>query len=717
MLQAHAKDIRGRLRLTASVLVVATAACFGTAVPASAQVTLTAGNSPYYIETGTGLGVTVTTGTTAFLYNPTTSGAPTPPAGDLVLTRSSQAVCGGTCGWFGAANTGAIYVSSGASLVVNNTEGWNVYDGLFQATGDVTFGAGQANLVGANSFLGNLTLETGAVVDVGQTWGLPSPTTFGANTNIHLASGSTLFLNMGGSFTTTMGGMITAPDSSAVLELYAGSLVINGANTTANPFAGTFTLDAGAKLMIGDATHATAVFGDPNHTDGSAVSLSITTVNGVASVLSGYGTIYATVNNSGIVKPGGTSGTLGTLTVSTYVQSSTGSLQVEVSPTGASKLNVLGSATLDGSLVIVLDSGTYGNSVFPILSAGSISGSFSTVSTSGSVSGAIVALQTTTTGYNIVTEKASSSQVIGHLVTANRNGIYAFTSSLYDIMSGGASDSSVSAGTNGKVTTWLTPTGRIDNLGRDGLGYGLNSFGVSVGAQYNTAWHNAVIGLALGYDHASLDVKNEDTKAHSNTVNLAVYGGADVMYARIDGMAFYNTYDAATKRVMAGFGTAGGNPSGWGWGGSVQVSRALFNNRVVPFVRGTFARVVQDKLSESGVDTFDLAYNMIDANTFVGDLGVLVNVLPATSKIKLQTTVALRHDFSDPGETIKGSFADLSGSSFTYHWKGDAQNTLLIGANAGGEVLPNLTVFGRVGGEFTQFRRSINFGIGARYHF
>jgi hypothetical protein len=706
---------------------LAFAAALSLGATATAQtVTLTSGNSPYMVDNSPGQTIRITSGTNAvelpagqtWILGPgnTWDGA-------LAITDENWGVAPGwgannmTVGSssFGGANTNAaiIQVDSGASLrfLGNQSLGWGPWfamSNMIQAAGDVIFEGNSAHIIGNNSFLGNLTVMDGGSLNFGETWGAASQIAFGPNTNIYVQGSGFLYLKMPASYTSTVGGKIVA-DSGSTFELASGKLVVNGANTTANPFAGTFTLDAGAQLMIGDASHASAIFGDPNHTNGSGLSLAVTTVSGTASVLSGYGTIYATVNNSGIVIPGGSSGTLGTLTVSKYVQSGTGVLQVEVSPTGASKLNVLGSATLAGSMQIKLDAGNYGNSVFPILSAGSVSGSFSTVSTTGSVSGAIVALQSTSTGYNVVTEKASSSQVIGHMVTVNRNDIYAFTSSLYDMISASK------AGGRGKITVWLTPTGRLDNIGRDGLGYGLSSFGVAGGAQYASTWQNAVFGLALAYDHASLDVKNESTKASANTLNFGAYGGVDLVHARLDGAVFYNTYDATTKRTLSSYGTAVGSPKGSGWGGTVQVSQGLFKDRIVPFVRGTFARVTQDSLSETGVTTFDLTYSAMHANTFVGDLGVRLNILPATSDNTLQATVAIRHDFSDPGETIKGSFASLSGSSFNYHWKGDSQNTLLVGANAGAVVMPNLTVFGRVGGEFSQFRRSLNVGIGAKY--
>jgi hypothetical protein len=701
----HRNKFQTRLCLSASALVFA--ACMGAAN--AVDVVLDTTNTPRSLMNDTTVdNLVITTGNTGYL----TADYNTAPTGNLAITWSgSPSVSStGSClfgGCFATADT--ISVQAGGKIIVDNPWGWQPFQSIFNVAGDAEFaianwGGGTTILVGTNTFTGNLVLDAGVgtntnLLQVGQDWSA-STIVFGTGSNVVLNSGSMLEMWMPNSAPAIVGGTVSG---AGALSIHSGSMTINGTATGATSYTGTVTLGAGAGFVLGDSAHSGAKFGD---IAGSTAVINVNQSGGTLASVKGYGTFYGTLNNNGIVAPGGTSGKLGTLAVTTYTQTSTGVLQVEIAPTGASLLAVSGHATLGGSMTVKIGAGDYGNSVFPILSAGSLSGSFSTVSTTGSVAGAIVALQSTATGYNIVTEKASSSQIVGHLVTANRNGIYAFTDSLYDVSRTGA---------RGKVSVWLTPTGRLDNIGRDGLGYGLSSYGVAGGVQYGADWKNAVIGLAVAYEHASLDVKHEDTKAHSNTINIAAYGGADVLYARVDGAVFYNTYDAATKRTLAGFGTAAGSPKGWGWGGTVQVSRALFNGRFVPYARGTFARVTQDAVSEKGVDTFDLAYNKINANTFVGDLGLKVNVLPETARVKLQATVALRHDFSDPGETIRGSFADLSGSTFDYHWKGDSQNTLIIGTNAGGEVLPNLTVFGRVQGEFTQFRRSVAFGLGAKY--
>ena len=93
----------------------------------------------------------------------------------------------------------------------------------------------------------------------------------------------------------------------------------------------------------------------------------------------GHGTIGAGVTNTagGVVAPGGS---IGTLNVGSYTQGSNSTLQIEVSPTAASKLNVTGTASLAGTLALVYDPGVYSAATFDIVHAGLVTGTFTTVS-------------------------------------------------------------------------------------------------------------------------------------------------------------------------------------------------------------------------------------------------------------------------------------------------------------------------------------------------
>ncbi|WP_459857518.1 autotransporter outer membrane beta-barrel domain-containing protein [Humidesulfovibrio idahonensis] len=104
--------------------------------------------------------------------------------------------------------------------------------------------------------------------------------------------------------------------------------------------------------------------------------------------LSGAGTIVGDVTNSGTVSPGNTGGTL-TVT-GNYTQTSGSTLNISLSNTGCSLLDVSGTATLNSgsglSVAASLTPGYYSNgqSYTFLKAAGGITGSFDTVSITGS---------------------------------------------------------------------------------------------------------------------------------------------------------------------------------------------------------------------------------------------------------------------------------------------------------------------------------------------
>jgi uncharacterized protein with beta-barrel porin domain len=738
MMRVKAENTRGQLRLSASVLAVAVAFMGMTGAAEAQVVPLTPGNTMYGVDSNPGQTIEITSGTDA-VFIPADQGwvvqSGGPWDGHLAITDENWGTGGAnnmTIGSspFGGANgnAAAIQVDSGASLrfVGLGWGPWFAMNNMIHADGDVIFeGNGVSpHIIGTNSFLGNLTLLDGAQVYMGETWGAASPISFSNNTTIGLGSGSMYYLRLTPGFTSTAGRLVST-DATGLMELASGTLVLNGANTAAAPFTGTLQVDTGATIVVGDATHPGAIFGDPNHTNGSAETLNINGSIGGAATLKGYGTVYAAVNNAGgIVQPGGTANTPGTLTVSSYTQSATGTLKIEVTPTGASQLHVLGNAALGGSLIINITSGQYGTDVFDIVSASSVSGSFNSIQTTGNVSGAIAGVSRTTTGYQVVTEVVSGANaiapvVVGHLVTANLQNVHQFAYSLYDVIAMNSPKSGAANADLGlNLRAWIAPFGRMASISRNQVGYDTTTGGVTAGLEYRTA-NDLTLGVALSFDHDSLDAKG-DSNADTDAFTAAVYGGGNVQNARVDGMLFYNSYDATAKRKFGStLGTAEAKPSGFVYGGSVQVSRGLFDDFITPYIRGIYSREHQDGVAETGGGALALKFDAINANSFVGDVGLRINPLfrKSDAKLKLEVTVALQHDFSKLGETVGGEFATISGSPFTNYWSGDSENTARVGLDVSHQVTDGLEIFGRVNGQFSLYRRAGEISVGGRYRF
>ena len=569
-----------------------------------------------------------------------------------------------------------------------------------------------AQIIGSNYFGGNLTIQPNALATFGLSWAAAA-TQFGPNTNIILGAGSVTDFWLANP--ATMGGSL---QGTGTLILDQGTLTINGANTAANPFTGTMTVNPATTLVIGDSAHPGAVFGDPGHP--TAQTLTIKGTSTGSPVLRGSGTIYATVSNAGgIVQPGDPTG-LGSLTVAAYKQDATGTLNVEVSPNAMSGLHVLGNATLGGTLNVTIDKGSYATKIYNIVQVdGTVTGDFSNFTTKSSVTGAVAGVTKTDHGYQVVTEvvqgaAAPAPVVAGHLVSVNRLNNEYLVDSLYDRIALGASaDENV----GGNKYVWIQGFGRHSSVSRNDIGYHSTTEGFTAGAEYRTD-SNRVVGIAASYSSGSLKAKGTST-ADTDTWHVAAYGGANLQYMRLDGSLFYNGYSADTVRDFGTNGAAKTSPGGYAYGASVQASLPLFRGLVTPYLRGIVSRQHLDSAVETGSPLLNLGYNAINANTFVGDFGFRIDPLRSNpeSRTKVLVTVAVEHDFSALGETVTGLFPVDKGQVWSSYWRGDSENTAILGVDVARAITDKLAITGRLNGRASLYQTSGEVSLGARYRF
>jgi hypothetical protein len=615
------------------------------------------------------------------------------------------------------ANVDKIQVESGATLRIDNPWGWVAYQSMFNVSGDtIMTGGANFNIMGTNSFLGNLTIGSGAGVIVGQSWAT-SQFNLGSATNLVLDSGSSLDLYLPGTFTANMGGALSGSGS---LTVRTGTFMINGANTNANPFTGTITLGTAATLVVGDATHTSAALGDPGNP--AAHTLAVTGNSGGAPILRGTGTIYANVvNSAGIVQPGYGGSALHSLTVSSYSQDNTGTLKVEVNPDSVAGLHVLGNASLGGTLNVTVDAGNYATQIYDIVQVdGTMTGDFKSITTSSAVQGAIAAVTRTDHGYQVVTQvvqgkAATAPIVVGNLVDINRLNNTYFIGSLYDRINVDSPRGDQQIGRNKYV--WVEGFGRQSSVSRNDVGYHATMAGFTAGAEYRTE-SNKVVGVAVSYSSGDMKAKGDST-ASMDAWTVAAYGGADVQYFRLDGALFYNGYSTDTERAFGTPGTAKTSPSGYAWGGSLQVSLPMFRGLVTPYLRGVLSRQHLDASVETGSPLLNLRYNAINGNYFVGDLGFRIDPLRShpESKTKLFFTLALEHDFSALGEKVVGTFPVDNGQAWSSYWRGDSENTGVVGIDVARQITDKLEIAGRVNGRFSLYQTSGELALNAKYRF
>jgi len=686
------------------------------AAPASAQTTvLTSSSSNYDLLThaGTDQYVEVSSGTNAYLirgdsYGYSNSGNPVAATGgvDVLYTIGGGWQNGiGSAGsgdgssdlsWFYVpSNAPAIKVDSGATLTVagkevtGSDEQFYFYSMFKGNGGDVSFGEGKWTLWGSNNFT-DLTLLNNARLRFGgiyEPWGCCGGGTSGSNTVSGWLAGA----------------------STSILQVDGGSLTMNGVNTAAHTYIGTVNVNSGGTFTVGDSSHMSTVFGDPV---GKTAQIN---VNGTG-ILSGYGTIYGNVTNSGVIQPGGTSGVTGGLTINGNLTLTDNSiLRTSMSPAGVNGLTVNGNMVAAGEMDIDIASGDYGNAVYQILSVngGTITGAgFSRILTTGSTGDVIAGLLGTSSGYSIVTEKGSAAQVYGHVFYANRLALTNFVGSLYDAMA-------MTPSSGAKIDTWATVNGGIVNLGRGGLGFDEKSYGLSVGGMYRFENHGGVIGAAFSYRRGNMSVKGDTATASTDGYDFGIYGGAEVNRTRFDGSAFYSINTADTSRPMGSYGTSMSSGKGYSYGVSGEISREVFSGLMAPYVRGMYARVHLAAAAESGSLQFDLQHDGMNANTFVTDLGLRVHLLrpKEDERIKLDANFAWRYDLSDPGESASVSFANFSSGSNAFFWKGDSKHALVVGLDGTSQVANGLEVYGRLNGILTSYRRAGELSLGVKYKF
>lgn len=714
-----ASTMRNRLCISASV---AALAALSGGISSAGTYTLSSANAPWNVQSDTTSDtIIVGNGTVAELsssYSSITDGAL------RIYSTTGWTLNSEAAGSGGASNniSDVIQVEKGGKLYIASG-GYTAYNSIFRVYGDAEIklnrdGTSSFYMTGTNYFYGNLTLAESAKTSIGLSYS-QAALYLGEDTNIILNSGSAMTMYLKSTIPAVMGGSLQGSGS---LALNTGSLTVNGTNTSAVPWTGTLTLAAGTTFTVGDASHTGAALGNPDNPTGNTLTLTGTT--GGYPTLQGYGIVYENVvNNGAMVIAGGTSGSLGTLTVAgDYTQDATGTLKVEVSPTAVSGLHVKGNASLAGTLVVAIDAGAYSTKIYDIVKIdGTKTGAFTNFKTSSAAVGAIAAVLESSTGYQVVTEvvqgaNASAPVIGGNLVSANRLGNIFTIDALHDRISNSAPVLSAEIARN--TFAWIEAFGRHSSISRSDVGYHTNSAGFITGIEHRIPWHNAVAGLAVSYASESLKAKGNST-ADIDNWSISAYGGADMKFIRVDGTAFYNGYGTDVKRDFGSDGVAKSAPYGYAYGGSVQMSKSLYRGLVTPYVRGIYMHQNLAASAETGAGVLNLSYKAINTNTFSADLGVRINPLRGLedSKTKLLLTVAIEHDFSRLGETVTGTFPVTNGQDWSVYWRGDSENTALFGLDVARHITDNLEVSGHMNGRMSLFQTSGEVALNAKYRF
>ncbi len=356
---------------------------------------------------GTGGLNQIGTGTTIFTGANSYTGATTITAGTLQIGN------GGTTGTLGTGN-----VVNDATLAVNIAGGIDFGNAISGTGGLNLIGTGSVALTGANTYTGTTTINAGAlqVGDGGTsgTLGTGNVVNNGslvfnrsdALTVANAISGNGLLLKLGAGTT-----ILTGANSYDFTQIIAGTLQVGNGGTTgtlgtgdvsnggtlafnrsdaltvANSIFGTGGLNqigTGTTILTGANTYsgATSVNAGRLTVNGSIASSSGVTVN-TGGTLGGTGQLPGTlVTTGGTIAPGNS---VGTLTVNGNLTLNAGSFTtIEVQAATIDRINVTGTAALNGALQLVALGGPYQfGTPYTFLQAATRTGTFATVSTTG----------------------------------------------------------------------------------------------------------------------------------------------------------------------------------------------------------------------------------------------------------------------------------------------------------------------------------------------
>ncbi len=271
----------------------------------------------------------------------------------------------------GILGTGTIEVEAGALLVKSGGTGSSDFSGTLNNTGTVRVATGTLRVTGGITGLAGTTLSQGTW-DLFGTLRVPVTSITAINAAVILDGASAQILNSAGGNAIPALASLGGPGS---LTLRNGKTL---ATTAAFANAGAVTLGPGGASFTAD-TGYTQTAGSTTLDGGTLASALLVDVQG--GTLGGNGTVLGSLANGGTVAPGASPGSIDV--TGNYTQAPGGTLSMEIGGltpvTQHDRLNVTGTASLDGSLTATLINGftpAVPDSV-TILSAAAVNGGFS----------------------------------------------------------------------------------------------------------------------------------------------------------------------------------------------------------------------------------------------------------------------------------------------------------------------------------------------------
>jgi len=607
-----------------------------------------------------------------FRYDVSTYSGNASGAGALSQTGQGIIVLTGTNTYTGGTtiSNGGIYGPAGTLQIGNGGTSGSII-GDVNSSGTLIFDRSDSY-----TFAGNI--NGGSVKQIGS--GTLVLTGDNNSSSTTIASGSTLQIGSGGTTGSIAG---TVWDDGTLIFNRSDSVTLNltlvGAGNVTKLGPGTLTLNSGTDgsmgkvqvsagtLVVGDSSHADSVLGGP--------SAGVQVQSGAT--LKGFGTINGPLfNNGGTVAPGGP---IGTLTSGTFNQSSSGTLEIEVSTAAASKLHVTqngvpAAATLGGTLKLDIDLGTYGTRSYTILDAASVSGTFATVTTSGAPTGEAYGVQYTSTAVNLVVQPLASAQIYSDFVRESFNqaatlGDFVFTHLDNQYCREAATDVGRSSEPEcPEVSVWRQGVGGSGSYdGNSNISaFSARWAGLIGGIDYHSNY-GFWLGLNASLARNELGVSGAQDNITTDSFSVGVSGGLPVFNGRLDSSALYILNASKSHRLVTPDGespqTAGAHPKDNAFAAAVQYSQPLYTQDLMALARLSYTGIALDSFHENGAAPFDYSISSRSYSSLYADVGLKLShvyTLRSGALLIPDVSAGVRNQFGSASQNVSIEFADLS---------------------------------------------------------
>lgn len=564
------------------------------------------------------------------------------------------------------------------------------YAGIITGTGNLSVTGGTEVLTASNTYSGSTTIGSGATLALGSggSGGWVASTTIVDN-------GTFTFNHLDDvAWNTTISG------TGGVKQGGAGTLTLNGIYTYTG-----VTQAATGKLVIGDTPGTTA-----RVAGGASVSSGAT--------LTGYGQIVGGLSNSGTVAVGMDS--IGTLTVGSFTQTATGILNVKVSPTAASLLQVNGAAALDGSFRANFDAGVYSPAILPVLRATSVAGTFAV---NGGIAGnnAYGVIYPSATEVDGVVAPKWTAEIYGDLVTVALDNAHMLNDIAVDHVVFDGCDGKDKAGCQG-WSAWAKGIGGTNHMdAADGVdGFNAHNWGIIGGLGYRFSDYGS-LNVALGYSGSRLAVSGGSAVADMDNLYASVTFHASGSTIALDLNGFYlSGKNDVTRNTGLSGATATSTVKNTGGGFTFEISAPLLGGDVIPYTKASYAYVSYGPFTETGTSWLNLQGLHGEQTSGLFDIGVrLTHTYAMSNGVILQPHVmaAFEYDSAHALRDVPVSLVSFTNTSFMAPSPEPQQMSGAYNLGIDAKLDQAWTLSADVNGRHSTKQDQATFSIGASYHF